>query len=178
MTRSLAQIHCCHWDLGRISGVCGEVLGDLCATGSWRLTRRGCRSRKALQGVIRRKRSGKYKWKCPISLQARKPSFHSIDSTTKGVSFPRTCPQRMRSSHHRWPRRLTGHGVRSVSQRDQPARLPCRGSRRLPCWALIASPGLPGRRCWAASIRPRNRGWGLPGRERNSGWYWQAVKKG
>jgi hypothetical protein len=88
MTRSLAQIHCCHWDLGRIRGVCGEALGDLCATGSWRLTRRGCRSRKALQGVIRRKRSGKYKWKCPISLQARKPSFHSIDSTTKGVTFP------------------------------------------------------------------------------------------
>ena len=34
MTHSHAQIHCCHWDLGRFMGVCGEALGGLCATGS------------------------------------------------------------------------------------------------------------------------------------------------
>ena len=36
MPHSLAQIHCCHWDLGRFKGVCGEALGDRCATGSKR----------------------------------------------------------------------------------------------------------------------------------------------
>jgi len=25
MPHSLAQIHCCHWDLGRFQGVCGEA---------------------------------------------------------------------------------------------------------------------------------------------------------
>jgi hypothetical protein len=29
MTHSHAQIHCCHWDLGRFEGVCGEAAGGV-----------------------------------------------------------------------------------------------------------------------------------------------------
>jgi hypothetical protein len=35
MTHSHAQIHYCHWVLGRFEGVCGDVDVGLCATGSW-----------------------------------------------------------------------------------------------------------------------------------------------
>jgi hypothetical protein len=29
MSHSHAQIHCCHWDLGRFEGVCGEAAGGV-----------------------------------------------------------------------------------------------------------------------------------------------------
>jgi hypothetical protein len=34
MPQFIAQIHCSHWNLGGLMGVCGEPEGVLCATGS------------------------------------------------------------------------------------------------------------------------------------------------
>jgi hypothetical protein len=33
MTLPHAQIHCCHWDLGRFEGVCGEAGGGVVRDG-------------------------------------------------------------------------------------------------------------------------------------------------
>jgi hypothetical protein len=52
MTHSLKQIHCCHWDLGRFTGVCGEALGGLRATGSLQGTPTVVMDRQFLPGAV------------------------------------------------------------------------------------------------------------------------------